>query len=266
MKWWREPTAALTGSGADPSPAGSVPAAHTSAAAAASPPSNSAVPVPSDHGEDVRKSFCHCFHTASVLPDWPRASPGVAAVACAARRCCPAPVAEIFAGSVSAPSQHADHFPNQAWEQIQPRRTVTIFEQFAHLQCLTLTFMFARLFNSNLSVSRSVSCFCRASTFPSSSTFMSWSDWSLCLHSCSEFCSLPRANNQKDDDGSQEVHFKTWVSPPHPYLCSSSIMTFSMSFILCSSCTAFACFRSASCSESCGVARAVGWRVLSDWG
>lgn len=42
----------------------------------------------------------------------------------------------------------------------------------------------------HLSVSRSVSCFCRASTFPCSSTFMSSSDWSFCLRSCSDLCSL----------------------------------------------------------------------------
>lgn len=42
----------------------------------------------------------------------------------------------------------------------------------------------------HLSVSRSVSCFCRASTFPCSSAFMSSSDWSFCLRSCSDLCSL----------------------------------------------------------------------------
>lgn len=56
-------------------------------------------------------------------------------------------------------------------------------------------------------MSRSVSCFCRASTFPFSSIFMSLSDWSLCLRSCSEFCSLSCTNNQKEDDGSRKVQF-----------------------------------------------------------
>lgn len=127
MSWWKEVKAALTGSGAGPSPAGSVPAAHISDAAAASPPSNCAVPFPPDDSKYVRQRLrLQRSHTASILPGWPRAGPGVAAVACAARRYCPARVAELFAGSVSAPSQHADCSPNQVWEQMQPHHTLTV--------------------------------------------------------------------------------------------------------------------------------------------
>lgn len=60
--------AALTGSGAGPSPAGSVPAAHISAAAAASPPSNCAVPFPADDSKHVRQRLrLERCHTAAVL-------------------------------------------------------------------------------------------------------------------------------------------------------------------------------------------------------
>lgn len=142
MSWWKEVRAALTGSGAGPSPAGSVPVAHISAAAAASPPSNSAVPFPQDDSKYVRQRLrLECSHTASTLPGWPRAGPGLAAVECATRRYCPARVAELFAGSVSAPSQHVDCSPNQVWGQMQPHHTltVTIYLRVNTKQHLTLT-------------------------------------------------------------------------------------------------------------------------------
>lgn len=68
----------------------------------------------------------------------------------------------------------------------------------------------------NLSVSRSVSCFCKASTFPSSSILMSLSDWSLCLLCCSEFCSLQgttttTTTTRKEQDELAAHPNSTWI-------------------------------------------------------
>lgn len=156
---------------------------------------------------------------------WPSAGPGAAAAVCAVRCCCPAPSGELFASSVSVPSHCAARSPTPAcapktqkrdsqviklqttaWTRstqcLKSLRTNILGE--SHLQLCPFMNLFSTYYLIphstppapptivflHLSVSRSVSCFCRASTFPCSSAFMSSSDWSFCLRSCSDLCSL----------------------------------------------------------------------------
>lgn len=155
---------------------------------------------------------------------WPSAGPGAAAAVCVVRCCCPAPSGELFASSVSVPSHCAARSPTPACAPKTQKcdsshqtanycmdSIYTMFEKFEnkHFRWITFAtlpfyepFLYILLNTTrnppatptivflHLSVSRSVSCFCRASTFPCSSTFMSSSDWSFCLRSCSDLCSL----------------------------------------------------------------------------
>ena len=138
----------------------------------------------------------------------PCAAPGVVAAVCGARCCCPALSGELSAGSASAPSHRTAPSPVRPWAQRWGMLNAT--KQSAHAletidmnkvtngwrlnSCRLVVFFCSALppgsMSVHLSVSRSDSCFCRVSTFPSSSDLMASSDWSLCVRCDSDLCSL----------------------------------------------------------------------------